>query len=77
MTLKNKYAKRSKNSEAKIRQIVKLFSLDLEASQINKISGLNRNTTNRYLTEIRKRIAEFCEKHRDFLYSRMVVNRRR
>ncbi|MBU2591457.1 MAG: IS1595 family transposase, partial [Nitrospinae bacterium] len=29
MTVKNRYAKRSKISEAKIRQIVKLFSLDL------------------------------------------------
>ena len=61
MTLKNKYAKRSKISEAKIRQIVKLFSLDLDASQIAKISGLNRNTINRYLSEIRTRISEFCE----------------
>ena len=61
MTLKNKYANRSKISEAKIRQIVKLFSLDLDASQIAKISGLNRNTINRYLTEIRTRISEYCE----------------
>ena len=61
MTLKNKYANRSKISEAKIRQIVKLFSLDLDASQIAKISGLNRNTINRYLTEIRLRISEYCE----------------
>ena len=61
MTVKNKYANRSKISEKKIRQIVKLFSIDLDASQITKISGLNRNTINRYLTGIRKRIAEFCE----------------
>ncbi|MEJ2033658.1 MAG: IS1595 family transposase [Deltaproteobacteria bacterium] len=61
MTLKNKYANRSKISEAKIRQIVRLFSIDLDASQITKISGLNRNTINRYLTAIRKRIAEYCE----------------
>ena len=31
----------------------KLFSLDLNVSQIGKISGLNRNTINRYLSEIR------------------------
>ena len=66
MTLKNKYANRSKISEAKIRQIVKLFSLDLDASQITKITGLNRNTINRYLTEIRTRIAEFCERQFPF-----------
>jgi transposase-like protein len=62
MTTKNKYANRSKISERKIRQIVKMFSLDLDASQITKISGLNRNTINRYLTEIRKRITEYCER---------------
>lgn len=60
MTLKNKYANRSKISAAKIRQIVKLFSLDLDASQIAKIAGLNRNTINRYLSEIRVRISDFC-----------------
>jgi len=62
MTVKNKYANRSKISEGKFRQIVKLFSIDLNASQIAKISGLNRNTINRYLIGIRKRIAEFCER---------------
>ena len=66
MTAKNKYANRSKISERKIRQIVKMFSLDLDASQITKISGLNRNTTNRYLTEIRKQIAEYCERQSPF-----------
>jgi transposase len=66
MTIKNRYAKRSKISERKLRQIVKMFSLDLDASQITKISHLNRNTINRYLTEIRKRIAEYCERKSPF-----------
>ena len=66
MTIKNKYANRSKISEKKIRQIVKLFSIDLDASQITIISGLNRNTINRYLTGIRKRIAEFRESQSPF-----------
>ena len=61
MTVKNKYANRSKISEKKIREIIKLFSLDLDASQITKISGLNRNTINRYLVEIRTRISEYCQ----------------
>ena len=34
---------------------------DLEAKTIASLTGLNRNTVNRYLTLIRKRIAEFCE----------------
>ena len=60
MTIKNKYANRSKISEKKIRQIVKLFSFDLDASQIAKITSLNRNTINRYLPEIRARISDYC-----------------
>ncbi len=60
MTLKNRYANRSKISEKKIRQIVQLFSLDLDANQIAKLTGLNRNTINRYLSEIRTRIADYC-----------------
>ena len=62
MKPKNKYANRSKISEAKFRQLIKLFSVDLDAGQIAEIAGLNRNTANRYLIAIRIRIAEYCEK---------------
>ena len=61
MTLKNRYAKFSKIWEYKYRQITKLFAYDLTAAQIAKITGLNRNTINKYLTAIRQWIAEFCE----------------
>lgn len=61
MTPKNKYANRSRISEAKFRQLVKLFSFDLEAAQIASLTKLNRNTVNRYLQSIRERIAEHCE----------------
>ena len=58
----NKYANRSKISEAKFRQFLKLFSFDLDASQIALVTGLNRNTVNRYLMALRQRIAEYCER---------------
>ena len=61
MTMKNKYANRSKISEAKFRQVVKLFAADLDAGQIAEIASINRNTVNRYLAAIRLRIAEYCE----------------
>ena len=60
MTKKNKYANRSKISEAKFRQLLKLFAADLDAGQIAEIANLNRNTINRYLAAIRLRIAEYC-----------------
>ena len=59
--MKNKYAYCSRISEAKIRQIVKLFSVNLTASQIAKLAGVNRNTVNRYVAAFRERIARYCE----------------
>lgn len=61
MAMKNKYAYRSRISEAKIRQFVKLFAVDLTASQIAELSGVNRNTVNRHVTAFRERIARYCE----------------
>ena len=61
MTMKTKYAYRSKISEAKIRQIVRLFVVDLDASQITAVTNLNKNTINRYLAAFRERIARYCE----------------
>lgn len=61
MTMKNKYAYRSRISEAKIRQLVELLSVDLTASQIAKLSGVSRNTINRYVTAFREGIARYCE----------------
>ena len=63
MTSSNKYSNRSKISEAKIRQIVKLFTIDLTASQIAEITGLNRNTINRHLTALRKELLLFSRKN--------------
>ena len=59
--MKNKYVLRSKISEAKFRQLVRLFCVDLTAIQIAQVAVLNRNTVNRLLQVIRERIALACE----------------
>ncbi|TVM17195.1 IS1595 family transposase [Oceanidesulfovibrio indonesiensis] len=64
--MKNKYVLRSRISEAKFRQLARCFALDLDARQAAAITGLNRNTTNRYYRLIRQRIAEFCENESPF-----------
>ena len=46
MAMKNKYAKRARISEAKIREIVRYVAADLTALQAAALSGLNRNTVN-------------------------------
>jgi hypothetical protein len=51
------YIKRSRISNAKFREFLRLFCLDLTATQIAAISHLNRNTANRLITLIRKRMA--------------------
>ncbi len=67
MPIKNKYSKNAKISEAKTRQLIKLFAVDLDASQIAKVTGLNRNTVNRFLKGIRERIAGESEALSPFL----------
>ena len=67
MTISNKYIKRSRISEAKFREFIRYFSLDLDAHKIALLTGLNRNTVNRYVLLIRKRIAEFCEQSSPFV----------
>ena len=64
--MKNKYIKRSHLSEARFRALVKYFSLDLEATKIATLSGISRNTVNRYLQLIRTRIAQRCEEFSPF-----------
>ena len=59
--MNNKYVNRAKISEKKFREIVRFFSLDLTAIQIAELTGLNRNNINRYITEIRRKIAHFSE----------------
>ncbi len=67
MAMKNRYAIRSRIREAQFRQIVRLFALDLDATQITALTALNRNTINRYLQGIRQRIADYCEAQSPFV----------
>ena len=64
--MKNKYVKRSRISETKFREIVKLFSLDLEAEQTAQIVNLSRNTINKYYKAFRQRIVELCKENSPF-----------
>jgi len=63
MPMKNKYVYRSRISEKKFREIVKLFSLDLEANKTANITGLSRNTLNKYYKAFQERIVLICEEN--------------
>lgn len=64
--MKNKYIRRSRISEAKFRQFLRLFCYDLDASTIACIIYLNRNTVNRYVRLLRERIIIICERSSPF-----------
>ena len=62
--MKNKYAKRSRISEGKVRELVRYFAADLTALQAATLSGLNRNTVNRLYRGLREHILVACEAQR-------------
>lgn len=66
LTGRNRYFVRSHLSEAKFRQIVRLFALDLEATKVAALSGVSRRSVTRILQGIRVRMARACEVHRPF-----------
>ena len=66
MTRRNKYFIRSRITEAKFREIIKLFSADLTAQQIALFSGVSRNCVNRILKQVRLTMVKECEKESPF-----------
>ena len=62
----NRYQKRSRITNAKFREIVKLFSLDIEATKIAALTGVSRVTINKILRRIRERIADYSQRQSPF-----------
>jgi transposase len=60
MINKNRYFNRSKLSEAKFRQIVKHFALDLTATECAALSGVSLRSINSIYLRMRERMAEWC-----------------
>ena len=60
-TGRNRYVRRSHISEAKFRQIVRLFALDLEATKVAHLAHVSRRTVNRFFHAFRVRMAQACE----------------
>ena len=64
--MKNKYIKGSHISEQKVRDIIRLFGLDIEVEKTAELTGISRPTINKFYTAFRKRIAEICEEESPF-----------
>ena len=63
LTARNRYVCRSHISEAKFREIVRLFALDLEATKVAQLAHVSRRTVNRFFLAFRLRMARDCEQH--------------
>ena len=64
--MKNKYIKHTHISERKFKEIIKLFSLDLEAKQISNLTNISENSICKILTKIRIRLSKLCEENSYF-----------
>ena len=64
--MKNKYVIRSRISEKKFREILRLFCLDIEACKVAQIAGISRPATNRLYAQIRQHIARECDRASPF-----------
>lgn len=59
--MRNKYIIRSRISEKKFREILRLFCIDIEATKVSEITGVSRPTINKIFDKIRERISEDCQ----------------
>ena len=60
------YQNRSRISEKKFREILRLFLLDIEASKVSEITNISRQAINRIYRYIREIISIDCEENSVF-----------
>jgi transposase len=72
--MKNRYIKNAHISEAKFREILRLFGADLRATQISELAKVERKTANRILQLLRARIVEFAEEESYFSVGEIEVD---
>lgn len=66
MAMQNKYYRRSKISEAKFRQVIRCFALDLTATETAPLVGLSLRSVNTIFLRVRERLAQECERQSPF-----------
>ena len=64
--MRNCYFKRSKLTESKFRAILRLFCLDLTASDSARLTGVSVRSVNDIYLRLRERLAYECERRRPF-----------
>ncbi len=64
--MRNCYYKRSKLTAARFRRVLRLFSLDLTASDAARLTGVSVRSVNDIYLKLRARLAYECERRRPF-----------
>ena len=64
--MRNCYYRRSKLSSTRFRQLLRLFALDLTASDAARLSGISVRSVNEIYLRLRERLARECERRRPF-----------
>ena len=59
--MKNRYIVRSRISEKKFREILRLFCFDIEAKKVSELTNISRITINKIFDKLRILIASKCE----------------
>jgi len=70
----NPFYRRSRISAKKFRQLLRLFALDLTATDAAQLTGLTRKSVTTIFLKIRARIAEECERHSPFSSGQVEVD---
>lgn len=60
---RNRYVARAHLDEQQVREIVRLFGLECEATKVAAMTGISRRTVNRYFRLLRERMARESETH--------------
>lgn len=63
---RNRYYRRARISEREFRSFLKMFALDLTASDCARLTGLSVRTVNSLYLKIRRRLAAYCEAQSPF-----------
>ena len=74
MTKKNRYYRRSRIAEWKFRHLIRLFALDLPATDVAHLTGLTTKTVNTIFLKIRQRLAQACERESPFAAGEVEVD---
>ena len=72
--MRNCYFKRSKLGASRSRQVLRLFCLDLTASDAARLSGVSVRSVNDIYLRLRERLAYECEKRRPFKGGKVEID---